>query len=75
MNQQILFNDDLCFMPEKNYWQWSAIVSGENIAIVVKSVITPDTFTVNHQFDWELAIEEWLENNDIDNNQLTISLK
>lgn len=74
MNQQILFNDDLCFRPDKKYWQWSGILSGENITIVIKCSVTPETFTTNYQFDWELAIEDWLIDNEVENNQLTIAL-
>ena len=53
---------------------WSGILSGENITIVIKCSVTPETFTTNYQFDWELAIEDWLIDNEVENNQLTIAL-
>lgn len=74
MNQSILFNDNLRYILLKKCWYWSAILGGDKIEIVVESAITPETFTTNTQFDWELTIEEWLAEHELEDNQLIISI-
>lgn len=74
MNQSILFNDDLHFVVEGQHWQWSAIASGEVVTLILKTSVTPESFTPNHQLDWELEIEEWLSEHDIEDTHLTINL-
>ena len=74
MNQAILLNDDLTYLAP-NTWQCTGMLSGEKITIVIKSNVTPETFDQSIKFDWEIAIEDWLEEHEPDeNNQLNLSL-
>lgn len=75
MNQAIIINDDYQFNHQKNYWQCTAMLSGERIAIKIISNILPEQLTQEHKFDWECEIEDWLEANEPMNNEIVLKLK
>ncbi|WP_448550120.1 hypothetical protein [Thalassotalea fusca] len=60
MNQSILFNDDLAYDNNQKLWRFSGLVSGQNITIEIISNILPANISTSDKFDWELAIEDWL---------------
>jgi len=60
MNQQIIFNDDICFDDSRQGWVFTGLLSGERINILVQS--NKHTELNNElKFDLEELIEEWLE--------------
>lgn len=66
MNQAILFNDDLTYSDTKQCWQCSGILSGEKVTVFIYSEIIPSQLTQTIKFDWEIMIEDWLEDNEPD---------
>jgi len=63
MNQQIIFNDDICFDDNQQGWVFTGLLSGERINILVQS--NKHTELNNElKFDLEELIEEWLEENE-----------
>jgi hypothetical protein len=63
MNQQIIFNDDICFDENLQGWRFSGLLSGERISILIKSNNYAD-LTDGLKFELEEIVEEWLENNE-----------
>jgi len=75
MNQAILFNDDHHYDTELQHWIFTGILSGENVQIIV------DTTTDQHviitdavKFDWEILVEDWLENNELTSSVIHIKV-
>jgi hypothetical protein len=75
MNQAVIINDDYEFNHDKNYWQCTAMLSGEKITITINSSVSHDELTQDIKFDWEYIIEEWLEENEPSNNTVEIFIK
>ena len=71
MNQAILFNDDLTLV-ESGLWQLSGFYQGELLVFQLRSPLTE----VNDQIklDWEMQIEDWLEDNEPAQNPVVITL-
>jgi hypothetical protein len=67
MNQAILFNDDFCYCPENKAWSFSGQISGELVHIYIKGVNQNTVISQSQKFDWEMMVEEWLEENEPDN--------
>jgi len=65
MNQALIINDDYVFNYNKNYWQCTAIISGEKRTIIIYSNILPNQLTQAVKFDWEYLIEEQLEDQEL----------
>ena len=72
MNQAILFNDDIYFDQAKNAWSFTCLLNGECIQILITGQNYPSDLQVTSavKFDWEDAVEVWLENNEPEENQL-----
>lgn len=71
MNQSILLNDDI--KPIENGWQQTGLYAGQLITIYIKT--SQQQLTTGFKFDIEMAIEDWLDSNEPDqNNQITIEL-
>lgn len=66
MNQAILLNDDLSY--DGKYWRLSGLLSGQRIDIVVttKQLAYSDAL----KFDIEMAVEDWLEDNEPDDSSI-----
>ncbi|QOL26417.1 hypothetical protein LP316_03670 [Thalassotalea sp. LPB0316] len=62
MNQAILLNDDLKFNGES--WQLTGLASGQLITITVFT--EQSDYSDSLKFDIEMAIEDWLEDNEPD---------
>ena len=60
MNQAILLNDDLTFDGQD--WQLTGLYSGQLLNIRIKT--TQQTYSESLKFDIEIAIEDWLEDNE-----------
>ncbi len=63
MNQAILLNDDLSY--DGKYWRLSGLLSGQRIDIVVTT--KQSAYSDALKFDIEMAVEDWLEDNEPDN--------
>lgn len=75
MNQAILLNDDLNYCCQTLQWQCTGMLSGEKITIFINSAISPQELTQAIKFDWEMAIEDWLEDNEPNiHNQIKLTL-
>lgn len=63
MNQQMIFNDDICFDDNLQGWVFTGLLAGERINILIKSTKHAE---LNNElkFDLEETVEEWLENNE-----------
>lgn len=77
MNQSILFNDDLTFDQKNQCWRMSAIVSGQIITLYFHSLslnrqIEIDTCT---KYDLEEIAELWLDENEIEGDEIHIHMK
>ncbi|GAA6171178.1 hypothetical protein NBRC116592_08480 [Colwellia sp. KU-HH00111] len=77
MNQAILFNDDLQFDKQQDAWRFTALLSGQLInvyfhSLQLKLLTKIDTCT---KFDLEEIVELWLENNDLDGNEIHINMR
>ncbi len=70
MNQAILFNDDLTFNKGKQAWTFSGLIAGNKIYITIISskYKENDEISSNTVFDWEEAVEDWLEDNEPNEN-------
>ncbi|GLX80550.1 hypothetical protein [Thalassotalea eurytherma] len=66
MNQAILLNDDLSY--DGKYWRLSGLLSGQRIDIVVTT--KQSAYSDALKFDIEMAVEDWLEDNEPDNNSI-----
>ncbi|WP_077339610.1 hypothetical protein [Pseudocolwellia agarivorans] len=75
MNQAIIINDDYEFNHNKQYWQCSAMLSGEKVIIIINSSVSSNELTQAIKFDWEYVIEEWFEENEPNNNTVEITIK
>ncbi|MBO9491240.1 hypothetical protein J7384_12785 [Endozoicomonas sp. G2_1] len=71
MNQAILFNDDLCQKAD-GIWQLSGFYQGELVVFELKTKV--NELTEQIKFDWELQIEDWLEDNEPVQNPVVITL-
>lgn len=77
MNQSTLFNDDLIFDKEKQCWRMSGIVCGQVIVFYFHSLslsrlVEVDTCT---KYDLEEIAELWLEDNEIEGDEVHIKMK
>jgi len=71
MNQAILLNDDLTFDGQD--WQLTGLYSGQLLNIRIKT--TQQTYSESLKFDIEIAIEDWLEDNEPESSsEIVISL-
>lgn len=70
MNQSIVFNDDLCFDQAQQRWVFTGLVCGDKVTIVIEAKQQDHTQLISDsvKFDWEEAVEEWLEDNEPDHN-------
>lgn len=76
MNQSILFNDDHHFDEVLNSWVFSGIIAGEIIKIVIDSELSKDQIITDEiKFDWESIVEDWLDENEPENQIITINNK
>lgn len=75
MNQAIIINDDYQFNLADQYWQCTAMLSGEKITIKIHSNILSGELTQSNKFDWECEIEDWLESNEPINSVIELYLK
>lgn len=66
MNQAILLNDDLSY--DGKYWRLSGLLSGQRIDIVVTT--KQSAYSDALKFDIEMAVEDWLEDNEPDNSSI-----
>ena len=74
MNQSILFNDDFHYSQSYRKWCFTGLMSGEPILIVINSSLTEhDTFTIDLKLDYELLVEDWLENNEPENGKIFLN--
>jgi len=66
MNQSILFNDDLTFNEKVNAWHFTGLLNGELITVQIDEKCHHRTKQVTDsiKFDWEDAVEIWLEDNE-----------
>jgi len=75
MNQAILFNDDLLYKADNKIWQFSGLLAGELINIEITTSINEQTFSSSDKFDWELAVEDWLDQHEPDeSNNIKLNL-
>ena len=72
MNQAILFNDDFCFCNNNKAWSFTGQVSGELVRIYINGVDEKTIITQSQKFDWEMMVEEWLEDNEPDNQIISL---
>jgi len=63
MNQQIIFNDDICFDDHQQGWIFTGLLSGERINIFIKSKKHTELNNAL-KFDLEELVEQWLEENE-----------
>jgi len=61
MNQSILFNDDVAFDQESELWRFTGMVAGQKVVIEITTDVSPEDISTHDKLDWELAVEEWLE--------------
>lgn len=66
MNQAILLNDDLSY--DGKYWRLSGLLSGQRIDIVVTT--KQSAYSDALKFDIEMAVEDWLEDNEPDDSSI-----
>ena len=66
MNQAILLNDDLSY--DGKYWRLSGLLSGQRIQIIVTT--EQSAYSDALKFDIEMAVEDWLEDNEPDNSSI-----
>lgn len=70
MNQAILFNDDIHFDPKRKCWVFTGLLNGERLTVIIdqknhgKELFISDCV----KFDWEEAVEIWLEKYEPDQN-------
>ena len=66
MNQSILFNDDVVFDQSMNAWQFTGLISGELVKIIIQASVEPyqEQLPASKKLDWEMDVEEWLEDNE-----------
>ena len=72
MNQAILFNDDFCFCNNNKAWSFTGQVNGELVRIYINGVDEKTIITQSQKFDWEMMVEEWLEDNEPDNQIISL---
>ena len=77
MNQAILFNDDLQFDQQQNAWWVTALLAGHNIAIYFHSCELNSLATIEQstKFDLEDVAERWLEHNELEGNEIHITME
>ena len=80
MNQAILFNDDFCYCKENKAWSFSGQISGERVLIYIKDTDNNEvdentTITQTQKFDWEMMVEDWLEDNEPDDQVIWFKTK
>jgi hypothetical protein len=66
MNQAILFNDDLTFNKDQQMWSFSGLISGNKVTIFIITSAYSENSVIDNSttFDWEEAVETWLEDNE-----------
>ena len=75
MNQAILFNDDFCYCQENKAWSFSGQISGERVQIYMKGVNENTVIAQSQKFDWEMMVEDWLEDNEPDDQVIWFNTK
>ncbi|WP_448212289.1 hypothetical protein [Colwellia sp. MEBiC06753] len=77
MNQAILFNDDLSFDQTSDCWRMSGLVAGQQIFIYFHSLSLSRLTEVDNctKYDLEEIVELWLEDNELEGNELHIQMK
>ena len=73
MNQAILFNDDHFFDDVSLNWIFTGLMAGVKITIFIDLGIRGKELTITDciKFDWEEAVEIWLEQDEPDlNNEI-----
>lgn len=77
MNQAILFNDDIHFDEGQNVWSFTGLMSGQKVTIFIKQSYPDKNLVITDcvRFDWEEAVEIWLEKYEPDlNNEIHLKL-
>ena len=74
MNQQILFNDDFMFDKKLLLWSATAMISGQVVTIHFHSNQLNKLREIDQktQFDLEETAELWLEENELESNEIHI---
>ncbi|QDO99899.1 hypothetical protein [Thalassotalea sp. PS06] len=70
MNQSLLFNDDFEVLVDQSLVRFSGMASGRKVVIVVNfkpnALPKPGAISQELKFDLEALVEEWTEDNDLD---------
>lgn len=76
MNQAILFNDDLYFDQQRHAWIFTCLFSGSLLKVVIDEKYHPQESLIDNsiKFDWENAVENWLEQYEPVGNELLLEL-
>ena len=75
MNQGILFNDDHFFNKTLGAWCFTGIVAGQVVNITIYSDLCDnEELSANTKFDWEMLVEDWLDQNEPEDLQITFRL-
>lgn len=75
MNQVFILNDDFTYNKSEKIWQCSGLIGGHLLRVTIQSIIQPNQLTQSIKFDWETEIENWLEKNEIaENNTITLKI-
>jgi len=77
LNQAILFNDDLMFDEQQDAWRLTALLSGQLITIYFHSLQLKLLGKIDNctKFDLEEIVELWLENNELDGEEIHINMR
>lgn len=77
MNQEILFNDDMLFDEQQDAWRFSALLSGQLITIYLHSLQLKLLGTIDNgtKFDLEEIVELWLENHELEGDEVHINMR
>ncbi len=77
MNQSILFNDDLAFDQQQDCWRLSGLVAGQTVTIYFHSLSLSRLSEIDNctKYDLEEVAELWLENNELEGNEIHIKMK
>jgi len=77
VNQAILFNDDIHFNETHNAWSFTGLMAGQKVTVFIKESYPDKNMQITDciRFDWEEAVEIWLEQHEPDhNNEIYLKL-
>jgi len=77
MNQNVLFNDDLIFDTEQDAWRLTGQIAGQLVTIFFHSMQLKQLNVIDNctKYDLEEVTELWLENNDLESNEIHIQMR